>query len=55
MSSDVGVPLVAFRLKQVVHADGSKHNRLYDELQVAERVRMSGLVLPAYSMPKGAE
>jgi len=55
VSKDVGVPLVAFRLKSVEHSDGTKHKRLYDEFQVAERMRIAGWVLPAYSMPKGAE
>lgn len=55
ISGDVGVPLVAFRLKKIEHKDGSTHRRLYDEFQVAERMRIAGWVLPAYSMPKGAE
>ena len=55
VSQEVGVPLVAFKLKPVKHADGSLHKRLYDEFQVAERVRIAGWVIPAYTMPKGAE
>ena len=55
LSKDIGVPLVCFRLKPTTRSDGSKHARLYDEFQVAERVRTAGWVLPAYTMPNGAE
>lgn len=55
LSKDIGVPLVCFRLKPITRSDGSNHKRLYDEFQVAERVRTAGWVLPAYTMPTGAE
>ena len=55
LSQDVGVPLVAFRLNKVKGSDGKMHSRLYDEFQLAERMRMFGWVLPAYKMPEGAE
>lgn len=55
LSQDVGVPLVAFRLNKVKGSDGKMHNRLYDEFQLADRMRMFGWVLPAYKMPEGAE
>lgn len=55
LSKDQGVPLVAFRLNKVKGADGKLHARLYDEFQLAERMRMFGWVLPAYKMPEGAE
>jgi len=42
VSHEVGVPLVAFKLKPITHSDGSVHHRLYDEFQVAERVRVAG-------------
>ena len=34
LSKEVGVPLVAFRLRPVVGADGWTQDRLYDEFQV---------------------
>ena len=46
LSKDVGVPLVAFRLKAMVGSDGKPHRRLYDEFALADRVRMRGWVLP---------
>lgn len=55
VSKEIGVPLVAFKLKSLKHVDGSVHKRLYDEFQVAERTRIAGWVIPAYTMPKGAE
>ncbi len=55
LSQDVGVPLVAFRLNKVKGSDGKMHSRLYDEFQLADRMRMFGWVLPAYRMPEGAE
>ena len=42
-----GIPLVAFCLKR------SLIPLLYDETHVSERLRMSGIVIPAYSRPKG--
>jgi glutamate decarboxylase len=44
VSQEIGVPLVAFKLKSVKHSDGTLHKRLYDEFQVAERVRIAGYV-----------
>ena len=55
LSQDTGVPLVAFRLNKVTGNHGGVHRRLYDEFQLADRMRISGWVLPAYKMPKGAE
>lgn len=55
LSQDVGVPLVAFRLNKVRGNHGGEHRRLYDEFQLADRMRIAGWVLPAYKMPKGAE
>ena len=55
LSQDVGVPLVAFRLNMVKGNHGGEHRRLYDEFQLAGRMRIAGWVLPAYKMPKGAE
>lgn len=55
VSKDIGVPLVAFKLKMRKHADGTVHHRMYDEFQIAERLRIAGWVIPAYSMPAGAE
>lgn len=46
LSKDIGIPLVAFRLR-----DSSKYN----EHLVSDRLRMYGWVVPAYSMPKGAD
>jgi glutamate decarboxylase len=46
LSKEIGIPLVAFRLR-----DTSKYN----EHLVSDRLRMYGWVVPAYSMPKGAE
>ena len=46
LSKDVGVPLVAFRLKTLVGSDGAPHRRLYDEFALADRLRMRGWVLP---------
>ena len=48
ISKDVGIPLVAFRLKP-------RYRARYDEYDVAERMRIAGWVVPAYSMPKGAQ
>lgn len=55
LSQDVGVPLVAFRLKKAVGSDNKEHRRLYTEYDVADRLRMRGWVLPAYTMPANAE
>jgi hypothetical protein len=46
LSKDVGVPVVAFRLKKVEGSDGKQHHRLYDEFALADRLRMRGWVLP---------
>jgi glutamate/tyrosine decarboxylase-like PLP-dependent enzyme len=54
LSKDVGVPVVAFRLKKVEGSDGKQHHRLYDEFALADRLRMRGWVLPAYTMPDNA-
>jgi len=42
LSKEVGVPLVAFKLKSLKHSDGSLHKRLYDEFEVADRLRIAG-------------
>ena len=55
LSKDIGVPLVAFRLNKVKGTHGGEHKRLYDEFQLADRMRIAGWVLPAYKMPEGAE
>lgn len=55
LSPEIGVPVVAFRLKPIVRSDGSVHRRLYDEFQIAERMRIDGWVIPAYTMPRDAE
>jgi glutamate/tyrosine decarboxylase-like PLP-dependent enzyme len=46
LSKDIGVPLVAFRLKTVTGSDGKEHHRLYDEFALSDRLRMRGWVLP---------
>ncbi|XP_022146312.1 glutamate decarboxylase 4-like [Momordica charantia] len=45
-SKDVGVPVVAFSLK-----DRSRH----DEFEVSEMLRRFGWIVPAYPMPEGAK
>ncbi|GAB4819502.1 hypothetical protein N2152v2_006548 [Parachlorella kessleri] len=54
LSKEVGVPLVAFRLNKVT-VDGKCVDRSYDEYDLADRVRMNGWVIPAYTMPEDAE
>ncbi|XP_058079760.1 glutamate decarboxylase-like isoform X1 [Magnolia sinica] len=46
LSKDVGVPLVAFALK-----DSSKHS----VFEIAESLRRFGWIIPAYTMPRDAE
>lgn len=46
ISSSDGLPLVAFHLKE-------QPDRSYDEFHVAERLRMYGWVVPAYTLAKG--
>jgi glutamate decarboxylase len=46
LSTRQGIPLVAFKLKKAA---------AYTESDLADRVRMTGFVIPAYSMPKGQE
>lgn len=46
LSKDIGVPLVAFSLK-----DSSYH----DEFEVADLLRRFGWIVPAYTMPANAE
>lgn len=46
VSKDVGVPLVAFSLK-----DNSRHN----EFEVSEMLRRFGWIVPAYTMPPDAQ
>ena len=46
VSKDIGVPVVAFSLK-----DRSTH----DEFKVSEMLRRFGWIVPAYRMPKGAK
>jgi glutamate decarboxylase len=46
LSTRQGIPLVAFKLKKTA---------AYTESDLADRVRMTGFVIPAYSMPKGQE
>lgn len=48
ISSDQGLPLVAFHLKD-------DPDRSYDEFHVAERLRMYGWVVPAYTLAKDNE
>jgi glutamate decarboxylase len=45
ISGDDGLPLVAFHLKD-------NPQRKYDEFHVAERLRMYGWVVPAYTLAK---
>lgn len=45
-SKDIGVPVVAFSLK-----DKTRH----DEFEVSEMLRRFGWVVPAYPMPEGAK
>lgn len=49
ISAKGGLPLVAFHLKD---GDGS---RQYDEFQIADRLRMYGWVVPAYTLAKDNE
>ncbi|EEF40528.1 glutamate decarboxylase, putative [Ricinus communis] len=46
VSKDIGVPLVAFSLK-----DNSRHN----EFEIAETLRRFGWIVPAYTMPADAQ
>lgn len=46
VSKEVGVPLVAFSLK-----DNSKH----DEFEISETLRRFGWIVPAYTMPPDAQ
>lgn len=46
VSKDIGVPLVAFSLK-----DNSQHN----EFEIAETLRRFGWIVPAYTMPADAQ
>lgn len=46
VSKDIGVPLVAFSLK-----DNSRH----DEFEIAEMLRRFGWIVPAYTMPADAQ
>ncbi|CAN0876799.1 Glutamate decarboxylase 4 [Linum grandiflorum] len=46
VSKDIGVPLVAFSLK-----DSSRH----DEFEIAEMLRRYGWIVPAYTMPADAQ
>lgn len=46
VSKDVGVPLVAFSLKD---------NRLHNEFEVSEMLRRFGWIVPAYTMPADAQ
>jgi glutamate decarboxylase len=55
LSKDEGVPLVAFRLKPRIGADGKPHKRAYDEFELADRMRTAGWVIPAYTGPPGAD
>jgi glutamate decarboxylase len=50
LSKDVGIPMVAFRLNEEKRRSGA-----FDEKDVSDRLRIDGWVVPAYSMPKGAE
>ncbi|KAL6785348.1 hypothetical protein ACKKBG_A03470 [Auxenochlorella protothecoides x Auxenochlorella symbiontica] len=55
LSPEVGVPVVAFRLTTLTGSDGKPHHRMYDEFDLADRLRMRGWVLPAYTMCPNAE
>lgn len=46
ISKDIGVPLVAFSLK-----DNSKHN----EFEISDMLRRYGWIVPAYTMPPDAQ
>ncbi|KAL6189752.1 hypothetical protein ACLB2K_036154 [Fragaria x ananassa] len=46
LSKDIGVPVVAFSLKDTSH---------YDEYMVSEHLRRFGWIVPAYSMPEDAK
>ncbi|PRQ41315.1 putative glutamate decarboxylase [Rosa chinensis] len=46
LSKDIGVPVVAFSLKDRSH---------YDEYMVSEHLRRFGWIVPAYSMPEDAK
>ncbi|KAG0450841.1 hypothetical protein HPP92_026736 [Vanilla planifolia] len=48
VSKDMGVPLVAFRLKEV-------DDRKYTAFDVSERLRKFGWIVPAYTLPPDAE
>lgn len=50
LSKDVGVPLVAFRLRP--HPKGSR--RMYDEFNLSDKLKESGWTLPAYTMAPDA-
>uniref|UniRef100_A0A2P2IKI0 Glutamate decarboxylase n=1 Tax=Rhizophora mucronata TaxID=61149 RepID=A0A2P2IKI0_RHIMU len=46
VSKDIGVPLVAFSLKD---------NSCHDEFEIAEMLRRFGWIVPAYTMPANAQ
>ncbi|KAK2075986.1 hypothetical protein QBZ16_001322 [Prototheca wickerhamii] len=55
LSPEIGVPVVSIRLNPIKDGDGKTHTRMYDEFDIAERLRFRGWVVPAFTMPENAE
>jgi len=55
LSKDMGVPLVAFRLKQRLTEEGEEVERSYDEYDVSDKLKEHSWVLPAYTMAPNAK
>lgn len=54
LNKDIGVPLVAFRLKPRVDENGATVPRLYDEYVLSDTLHQKGWILPAYTMAEHA-
>lgn len=54
LSKEVGVPLVAFRLKPRTDEEGNTVPRLYDEYVLSDKLHQRGWMLPAYTMAENA-
>jgi glutamate decarboxylase len=54
LNKEDALPLVAFSFTKRLDEDGTEHARAYDEFDLADRLRMRGWVLPAYTMAPNA-
>jgi hypothetical protein len=54
LSNNKSVPLVAFSLTKLLGKDGRLHSRVYDEFDLADRLKQNGWILPAYTMAPDA-